>query len=432
MGQKDHAGDLYQKKRALEVMPDIHPTANIIVVGVGGGGGNAVNNMIASGLEGVQFVTVNTDAQDLFHSNASRKINIGKNITRGLGAGANPEIGAKAAEESEDEIRSALEGADMVFITGGLGGGTCSGAAPVVAKIAKELGALTVAVVTRPFAFEGQKRALQARQALEELRTNVDTLITIPNDKILQIIDKKTSVNDAFSIVDEVLRQGVQGISDLIVVHGTINVDFADVKSVMYNSGSALMGIGFGSGENRSVEAARAAIDSPLLELSIGGAKGLLFNITGGTDLAMHEVEEAANIITEAVDPECNIIFGTVINESYTGEIKITVIATGFDEESNRDAVHKSGKSFVQKSIAGNFPRVSAMMSSHMVAPVGNNAPQQQQQQQPQPVMSNAPAMQGVSSQGMPQKMGVSGPQPKQYNDELDIPAFMRNKVSHE
>ncbi|PJC39116.1 cell division protein FtsZ, partial [Candidatus Peregrinibacteria bacterium CG_4_9_14_0_2_um_filter_38_9] len=287
----------------MEVTPEITPVANIKVIGVGGGGGNAINRMIKSGLKGVDFISVNTDAQALYHSDAPTKINIGKATTRGLGAGSNPDIGRQAAEESIDEIRDALEGSDMIFVTCGLGGGTGTGAAPAIANIAKEMGILTVAVVTKPFSFEGHKRKSQAEEGLENLKNKVDTLITIPNDKILSIIDKKTPLNDAFAVVDDVLRQGVQGIADLITVHGMINVDFADVKAVMENAGSALMGIGYGTGENRAEEAAKAAIESPLLELSIDGAKGILFNITGGNDLSMFEVDEAARVITEAADP---------------------------------------------------------------------------------------------------------------------------------
>lgn len=318
-------------KRTMEVTPEITPIASIKVIGVGGGGGNAVNRMVKSNLRGIEFISVNTDAQALYHSEASTKINIGKATTRGLGAGSNPEIGRQAAEESSEELKQHLEGSDMVFITCGMGGGTGTGAAPVMAEIAKSLGVLTVAVVTKPFAFEGLRRKTQAEDGLENLKGKVDTLITIPNDKILSIIDKKTPLGDAFTVVDDVLRQGVQGIADLITVHGMINVDFADVRAIMENSGSALMGIGYGSGENRAQEAARAAIESPLLEMDIIGAKGILFNVTGGNDLSMFEVDEAARIITEAADPDANIIFGAVINDSYTGEIKITVVATGFE-----------------------------------------------------------------------------------------------------
>jgi cell division protein FtsZ len=317
----------------MEVKPDIETFARIKVVGVGGGGTSAVNRMIGSKLKGVEFSVINTDAQALHFSEAPNKIHIGKDITRGLGAGSDPEVGKKSAEESKDEIAEMLEGSDMVFITYGLGGGTGTGAGPIVAEAAKSVGALTVAVVTKPFNFEGQKRKVVAEKGLVELREKVDTLITIPNDRVLQIIDKKTSMLDAFKIVDDVLRQGVQGIADLITMHGMINVDFADVKTIMANAGSALMGIGLAGGDNRAIEAAKAAIDSPLLDLSIDGATGVLFNITGGYDMGMHEIDEAAKVITDAADSEANIIFGAVVDESMQGEIKITVIATGFDSK---------------------------------------------------------------------------------------------------
>lgn len=326
----------------MEIKPQVETFARIKVVGVGGSGTMAINRMIASKLKGVEFVAVNTDAQSLHFSQAQRKVHIGKSTTRGLGAGADPDVGRKAADESSDEIYQVLKGSDMVFVTCGFGGGTGTGAAPVLANIAQEVGALTVAVVTKPFSFEGEKRNRVAEQGLDFLREKVDTLITIPNDRLLQIIDKKTTLLDAFSIVDDVLRQGVQGISDLITVHGLINLDFADVKAIMSNAGSALMGIGKGSGENRAVEAARAAINSPLLELSIDGAKGVLFNVTGGKDMGMYEIDEAAKVITDAVSADANIIFGAVLDESVQGEIKITVIATGFDSGTKKASIPAS------------------------------------------------------------------------------------------
>ncbi len=335
--------DPHINKRSQEVIPEITPVANIKVIGVGGGGSNAVNRMIKSNLRGVEFIAVNTDAQALYYSEAATKINIGKATTRGLGAGSNPDVGKQAAEESREDLRSVIEGADMVFVTCGLGGGTGTGAAPIIAELAKEMGILTVAVVTKPFTFEGHRRRSQAEDGLENLRNKVDTLITIPNDRLLSLIDKKTPINEAFSVVDDVLRQGVQGIADLITIHGMINVDFADVRAIMENSGSALMGIGYGTGENRAQDAAKSAIESPLLEMSIEGAKGILFNITGGNDLSMFEVDEAARIITEAADPDANIIFGAVINDSYTGEIKITVVATGFDQVKEKPQVRQQG-----------------------------------------------------------------------------------------
>lgn len=325
----------------LEFDVDIHQFAQIKVIGVGGGGSNAVNRMITAGLKGVEFIAVNTDAQALHLSQAEVKLQIGTKLTRGLGAGANPEIGRNAAEESRDDLIKALKGADMVFVTAGMGGGTGTGAAPIVAEVAKEVGALTVGVVTKPFSFEGRKRSQQAIAGIANLKEKVDTLITIPNDRLLQVVDKNTSINEAFRIADDVLRQGVQGISDLIAVPGLINLDFADVKTIMQNTGSALMGIGIAKGENRAVTAARNAISSPLLETSIEGAKGVLLNITGGEGLGLFEVNEAAEIIAEAADPEANIIFGAVIDEKLKDEIRVTVIATGFDQPKEKTVEEK-------------------------------------------------------------------------------------------
>lgn len=314
-----------------QIEPAIETIAKIKVAGVGGAGGAAINRMVEAGVEGVEFIAINTDAQALFHSKAQVKIHIGQDATRGLGAGADPIVGERAAEESAEEIRKALEGADMVFVTLGAGGGTGSGAGHVVARIAKEMGILVVGFATKPFAFEGEKRRRNAEHAIENLRTAVDTLITIPNDRLLQTIDRQTPLIEAFKVADDVLRQGVQGISDLITVHGLINLDFADVKAVMVNAGSALMGIGRASGENRAVLAAQQAIDSPLLEVSIDGARGILFNVIGGNDLSMHEINAAAEAITSAADPDANIIFGATIDDKLSGEIIITVVATGFD-----------------------------------------------------------------------------------------------------
>ncbi|WP_458413977.1 cell division protein FtsZ [Schinkia sp. CFF1] len=306
--------------------------ASIKVIGVGGGGSNAVNRMIEHGVQGVEFIAVNTDAQALNLSKAEIKLQIGTKLTRGLGAGANPEVGKKAAEESREQIEEALKGADMVFVTAGMGGGTGTGAAPVIAQISKELGALTVGVVTRPFTFEGRKRATQAASGIASFKENVDTLIVIPNDRLLEIVDKNTPMLEAFREADNVLRQGVQGISDLIAVPGLINLDFADVKTIMSDKGSALMGIGIATGENRAAEAAKKAISSPLLETSIDGAQGVLMNITGGMNLSLYEVQEAADIVASASDEEVNMIFGSVINENLKDEIVVTVIATGFKE----------------------------------------------------------------------------------------------------
>lgn len=314
-----------------QVDPQIETFAKIKVVGVGGAGGAAINRMVDAGIDGVEFIAINTDAQALHHSKAQRKIHIGKDETRGLGAGANPDVGQTAAEESAEEIRQALQGADMVFITIGAGGGTGSGAGHVVAKIAKDLNILVVGFATKPFMFEGEKRRRNAETAIENLRKSVDTLIVIPNDKLLQTIDRNTPLMEAFKVADDVLRQGVQGISDLITVHGLINLDFADVKAVMSNAGSALMGIGRASGENRAVQAAQQAIDSPLLEVSIDGARGILFNVIGGNNLSMHEINTAAETITTAADPDANIIFGATISPDIEDEIIITVVATGFD-----------------------------------------------------------------------------------------------------
>lgn len=316
---------------AQAVDPAIETFARIKVVGVGGAGGAAINRMVEAGIEGVEFVAINTDAQALQASQANIKIHIGKDTTRGLGAGANPSVGEKAAEESHEEIKQALEGADMVFVTLGAGGGTGSGAGHVVAKIAKDLDILVVGFATKPFAFEGEKRRRNADSAIENLRSSVDTLIIIPNDRLLQTIDRQTPLMEAFKVADDVLRQGVQGISDLITVHGLINLDFADVKAVMSNAGSALMGIGRASGDNRAITAAQQAIDSPLLEVSIDGARGILFNVIGGNDLSMHEINTAAEAITAAADPDANIIFGATIVPELEGEIIITVVATGFD-----------------------------------------------------------------------------------------------------
>ena len=316
--------------------------ANIKVIGVGGGGNNAVNRMVDSDLKGVQFLSANTESQVLELSKADVTIQIGEKVTKGLGAGANPQIGEEAAQESREEIIKALEGADMVFVTAGMGGGTGTGAAPIVAECAKEIGALTVGVVTKPFAFEGKRRRAQAEKGIEFLTQKVDTIIVIPNDKLLQVVDKKCSVSDAFGKADEVLRQGIKGISDLIQIPGLINLDFADVKTIMTNQGEALMGIGEGTGENRAADAAKMAINSPLLETAIDGAKGILLNISGSSDLGIFEVNEAAQIISDAADPDANIIFGSVIDESLGDKVQVTVVATGFGN--NAKSVPEFGK----------------------------------------------------------------------------------------
>lgn len=336
--------------------------ARIKVVGVGGGGGNAVNRMALSSLSGVEFWSINTDAQALVQSGGIQRLQIGQKLTRGLGAGGNPAVGQKAAEESSEEIATALDGADLVFIAAGMGGGTGTGAAPIVAQIAKETGALTVGVVTRPFTFEGRRRTKQAEEGIAALAASVDTLIVIPNDQLLSVISEQTPVQEAFRVADDVLRQGVQGISDIIIIPGLVNVDFADVRSVMADAGSALMGIGMGSGKSRAREAAMTAISSPLLETSIDGARGVLLNVTGGSDLTLHEVTAAAEIIAEAVDTDANIIFGAVIDDRMQGEVRITVIATGFDSNTSKPtpprAERRSPQSHPTRAVMHNPPHV--------------------------------------------------------------------------
>lgn len=382
-----------------EVRPEMLPGAVIRVLGVGGSGGNAVARMIHEKVQGVEFIVVNTDVQALYHSPAPKKITIGRGTTKGLGAGANPDIGKKSAEESLEEIKDALEGTDMLFITAGLGGGTGSGAAPIMAEAARSMGILTVAVVTKPFSFEGFKRRKQADEALEALKGKVDTLITIPNDKILSLIDKTTPLTEAFQVVDEVLKHAIEGISNIITVHGLVNVDFADVKAIMQDAGTALMGIGYGTGDSRAAEAARAAVDSPLLETSIHGAQGILFNITGGNDLSMFEVDEAARIITEASAPEANIIFGAVIDEAYTGQVKVTVVATGFSEKENA----------VTPAMANPAAR---LMKSTFSRPATQEKPEMRQTQQ----IVNDP--------------NVKTSVPQFNEEELEVPAFMRKPIS--
>lgn len=341
------------------VKPDVGRLARIRVLGVGGGGGNALNSMIENNqVKGVDFVAINTDAQSLLTNQASTKVQIGENLTRGLGSGANPEIGLQAAEESREKVKEVLLDSDMVFISGGLGGGTCTGGAPIIAQVAREVGALTVAVVTKPFTFEGTRRMVVAEEGAENLKKEVDTLIVIPNQRIMDVVDKKVTLLEAFRLADSVLGQGVQGISDLITTPGLINIDFADVRAIMTNAGSALMGIGTGIGDNRAQQAARGAIASPLLEVSIDGAKGVIFNVTGGPDMTMSEVDEAANIITQAADADANIIFGANVDEALTDQIKITVIATGFDEERRRLAamVGKPARPTPPTGIVSEFP----------------------------------------------------------------------------
>ncbi len=383
-----------------EVRPDMVPGATIRVLGVGGGGGNAVKRMVEGKLQGVEFIAVNTDAQALYHNPASKKITIGRGTTRGLGAGSNPEMGKRAAEESLEEIKKELEGTDMLFVTAGLGGGTGTGGMLPIVEAARGMGILTVAVVTRPFSFEGFKRKKQADEALEALKGKVDTLITIPNDKILSLIDKTTPLTEAFQVVDEVLKHAIEGISSLITVHGLVNVDFADVKTIMQDAGTALMGIGYGTGDSRAAEAARAAVDSPLLEASIHGAQGILFNITGGNDLSMFEVDEAARIITEAAAPEANIIFGAVIDEQFTGQVKVTVIATGFDDHTTLMPAQMGTPA--QRILKSNFGRT-------ILPSAASNTEARRE----------TPADTTVKSTAMDLNM-----------EELEVPAFMRKPLS--
>jgi len=413
-----------------EIKPEIETFARIKVVGVGGSGSNAISRMVECKMSGVEFIAINTDAQDLHHCKAGEKIHIGKNLTKGLGAGMNPELGRQAAEENRDEIQESLKGADMVFVVYGAGGGTGSGAGPVVAEAAKEAGALTVGVVTRPFSFEGKQRAAIAEESVENLKDRVDTLITIQNDKLLQVIDRNTSLVNAFRIVDDVLRQGVQGISDLITKPGIINVDFADVRSITQDSGSALMGIGIASGENRAVQAAKQAINSPLLDISIDGARGVLFNITGGDDLSMLEVNEAAAVITENVDPNAKIIFGASNDESVKkGEVKITVVATGFDLNSSGPVFRpldnfKTGEkevSSLKEDKRGNVSEKSTEKFSPFVAD------ENQQSRSPRMMVDSEPERRPIKKlqeESDPLKESLA-------EEDFEIPAFIRKKLGN-
>ena len=398
-----------------EIKPEFETFARIKVVGVGGSGNHVITRMIEAGLSGVEFIGINTDSQDLHHCKSSEKIHIGKNLTKGLGAGMNSDIGRQAAEENKDEIQDVLKNTDMVFITCGLGGGTGTGAAPIVAEAAREAGALTVAVVTKPFAFEGIQRRKIAEEGLESLTNQVDTIITIPNDKILQVIDKKTLLLDSFKFADDILRQGVQGISDLITLPGLVNVDFADVKSIMQNTGSSLMGIGQASGENRAVEAAKQAINSPLLELSIDGANSVLFNVSGGSDLTLMEVSEVANVITEFIDNEPKVIFGAIIDENLKkGDIKVTVIATGFNGQ----------PSSKEESLDNNIERMNNLES--MFKKEEDN--QTREEVKPEEVNKND--LKEVDSK-IKQDNNVFSSKINSIDtdDEYDVPAFIRKKM---
>lgn len=418
-----------------QVSPAIETFARIKVIGVGGAGGAAINRMVEAGIEGVEFIVVNTDAQSLHHSKATTKIHIGRDETRGLGAGADPSVGQKAAEESIEEIKAAVAGADMVFVTIGAGGGTGSGAGHIVASLAREQGALVVGFATRPFAFEGEKRRRNAEAAIENLRRAVDTLIIIPNDRLLQTIDRQTPLLEAFKVADDVLRQGVQGISDLITVNGLINLDFADVKTVMSSAGSALMGIGRASGEDRALHAAQQAIDSPLLEVSIDGARGILFNVIGGSDMSMHEINQAAEQITAAADPEANIIFGATINPDVQGEMIITVVATGFDDAyyANRDDKEAAGTNSISTVRTGTSsnPKASEMKSLNLDLPE-EDAPKALDDDTPMPniwSMHDEDEDNALETDKVEQASNKNDAKPEVEEtgeDELEKPSFLR------
>lgn len=388
------------KKTIMEVKPKIETFARIKVIGIGGSGTNVINRMTQLGIKGVEFISVNTDAQALHNNAADKKVHIGKSVTKGLGSGMNPELGRQAAEESQEDIEEVITNADMVFITCGLGGGTGTGAAPIVAELAKNRGILTIAVVTKPFTFEGSKRREVADAGYDNLKDKVDAIISIHNDRILQIIDKKTSLLDAFKTVDEVVRQGISGISDLITTHGIVNADFADIRTIMQDAGTALMGIGRAGGENRAQEAAKAAINSPLLEMTIDGAKGVLFNITGGKELGMFEIDEAAKVITKSIDPDAKVKFGAVIDEAMGDEIRITVIATGFDEANRRPT--PSHFAAIEETPLPTAPTPVEPPKVEVRKPLFTPKPMEAVQAQP--------------------------PEPDD-SDELDIPAFIRKKM---
>jgi cell division protein FtsZ len=415
----------------MPLRSDAEHFALIKVIGVGGGGSNAVNRMIRAEMMGVEFIAVNTDAQALLQSDAPHKIRIGDKLTRGLGAGADPSVGQRAAEEDSEKIYEALKDADMIFITAGMGGGTGSGAAHVIAEIAKDLGALTVGVITKPFSFEGVRRKLVAEQFSELLKEKCDTLITIPNDRLREVVDKKTSILDAFRVVDDVLRQGVQGISDLITVPGLINLDFADVKTIMRDAGSSMMGIGIGTGDNRAVEAARAAVMSPLLEVNITGARGILFNVTGGSDLGLFEVNEAAEVIKEAADPEANIIFGTVIDDRMRDEVKLTDFATGFD--ATRKVRTPSRAVGAASEVASGIETSLDERSREILAEIERERAERQALEDQMPEESpfapagERPAARSTERQAIPVRS--SGLDRPSYGEtDLDIPSFLRRK----
>lgn len=430
-----------RRTQMAEVKPELESFALIKVVGVGGSGGNIVSRMIDARVRGVEFVAINTDAQALFHSGAANKVHIGRDATRGLGAGADPELGRRAAQENQEEIYEALKGADMVFVTCGLGGGTGTGAAPVVAEIAKEAGALTIGVVTLPFGFEGAKRKSLSDSGWNEIKEKVDTLITIPNDKILGLIDRSTPIMESFKIVDNVLYQAVAGIADLITQHGMINVDFADVKSVMAGAGTALMGIGEATGENRAIEAANQAIASPLLDINIEGARGVLFNICGGNDLAMSEVDEAARVITDSVDPNANIIFGAVLDETMDGKIKVTVIATGFGDKRVSASLHhdfRDRQAQQEDTARRTWLSFGGTTKQEEEGVVGEPRLANENRETPRPAYAPQPNYEPAvhspqhenHDQHMPTNPNIQSAQPtEKEEDELDIPSFLRKKL---
>ena len=407
------------------IRPQTSNFAKIRVIGVGGGGGNAVNSMIANGnIQGVDFVSMNTDAQALLRNNSETKIQIGEQYTKGLGSGGDPETGRQAAEESSEKIKQTLQGSDMVFITAGMGGGTGTGAAPIVAQIAKEVGALTVAVVTKPFSFEGTRRMVAAEEGIENIKDKVDTLIVIPNQRILDVVDRKLSLLEAFKVADSVLNQGVQGISEIITLPGLINVDFADVKTIMANAGSALMGIGIADGENRAQAAARAAIASPLLEISMEGARGVLFNIVGGNDLTMTEVDEAAKIIASSADPDANIIFGATIDESMNSLLRITVVATGFDNTKQhlQQFIMPPANRWMSEEKTQTVPQTQQNNNSSSSQNNNNNPPL------PNPFLNNGNAMNSNSNNNQTAVPQQKGSDEASDEDAWDIPAFLRQK----
>jgi cell division protein FtsZ len=410
----------------MPLRSDAENFALIKVIGVGGGGSNAVNRMIRAEMMGVEFIAVNTDAQALLQSDAPHKIRVGDKMTRGLGAGADPTVGQRAAEEDSEKIYEALKDADMIFITAGMGGGTGSGAAPVIAEIAKDLGALTVGVITKPFSFEGVRRKLVAEQYSELLKEKTDTLITIPNDRLREVVDKKTSILDAFRVVDDVLRQGVQGISDLITVPGLINLDFADVKTIMRDAGSSMMGIGTATGENRAVEAARAAVMSPLLEVNIQGARGILFNVTGGSDLGLFEVNEAAEVIKEAADPEANIIFGTVIDNRMRDEVKVTVIATGFDATRKVKQPGRHAAAEVASGIEQSLDERSREILAEIERERSQRQSLEEQMGEESPFRPEPTEIRPAERQPLPVR--PANDRPSYAETDLDIPSFLRRK----